>query len=191
MTVHGAGAIDEFRAAIARNAGSALGPVAAEEAAALACARVLELARDAGEPGPVAVPSLDPLLEKLGVVEALRAAGAPLVGPDDAGWRDAVSACLVGVTGSVAAAAETGTVALGCGPGAPRAVSLLPDAHVCLVAASTVEATLEEAFARAVAPGLPPNLVWVSGPSRSADIEKRITLGVHGPRTLEAIIVDS
>lgn len=178
--------VEDFREALARNSAAAHGPLSPQEALAATCERVAALAGDRA----VAVPSADPLLDGLGVVPALRDAGLTLVGPDHPDWRDAVADCAVGVTGSLAAAAETGTVAIECGPGAPRAVSLVPDAHVCLVAAESVEERLEEAFSRAVAGGLPPALLWISGPSRTADIEKRIVLGMHGPRTFEAVIVD-
>lgn len=176
-----------FRDALSRNAGVSHGPLARDAAVAMVCERVRALAGD----DPVAIPSRDPLLEAMGVTEALRGTGFDLVGPDHPAWGEAVARCAVGVTGSRAAVAETGTVAVACGPGAPRAVSLLPDSHVCVVAVSSIEARFEDAFTRAVAEGLPPNLVWISGPSRSADIEKRITLGVHGPRTFEVVLVDA
>lgn len=178
---------ERFRDTVARNAAAAHGPMPPDEARETVCRRVADLAR--GE--AVAVPSADPLLERLGLLPALEAAGVALVGPDHPSWRDVVAGCAVGVTGSLAGVAETGTVAVGCGPGNPRAVSLVPDAHVCLVAASSIEERMEDAFARAVEGGLPPNLVWISGPSRTADIEKRIILGMHGPRTFEAVIVDA
>lgn len=178
--------VEAFRDAVGRNAGVAHGPLSPDEALDTVCKRVAELAR--GE--AVAVPATDPLLGRLGVVRALEIAGLALVAPDHPSWREVVAGCAVGVTGSLAAIAETGTVAVGCGPGVPRAVSLVPDAHVCVVAASSVSERFEDAFVAATSGGLPPNLVWISGPSRSADIEKRITLGVHGPLTFEAVIVD-
>lgn len=160
------------------------GPAAAVE---LVRERAREVAGGAG----VAVPASDPLLERFGVLGALGEAGLDLVRPDHPAWRDAVAECRVGVTGSVAGVSETGTVALACGPGAPRAVSLLPDTHLCLVAASTLHPRFEDALPAVIADGLPPNLVWTTGPSRSADIEKQITLGVHGPRTVEIVLVDA
>lgn len=178
--------IDRFLAKVGANAGVAHGPMSADAAVALLCERVTALAG----PAPVAVPAVDPVLDPLGAVEALAALPLPLLRPDDPSWRESVPGCSVGVTGCLAAVAETGTVALGHGPGLPRAVSLVPDAHVCVVMASLVVETFEEALPLALGAGLPANLVWVSGPSRSADIEKQITLGVHGPRTFEVIVVD-
>lgn len=177
--------IEEFRAAVERNSGTVHGPYPRHEAVATLVGRAVELALGKA----VAVPVRDPVLEAHGVVGALRDAGLPVVAPTHSDWRVAVARAAVGVTGAPAAAAETGTVAVVCGPGAPRAVSLLPDAHLCLVPASVVEPDLAAALARVTSAGLPPALVWVSGPSRSADIDKRITLGVHGPRTFEVVLV--
>lgn len=158
-----------------------------EEAVRLVCERAAELAEGLG----VAVPASDPLLERLGAIDALAEVGLDLVRPDHPAWREAVAACPVGVTGSAAGVVETGTAALACGPGAPRAVSLLPDAHLCLVTASSLHPRFEDALPAVVADGLPSNLVWITGPSRSADIEKQITLGVHGPRTVEIVLIDT
>ncbi len=158
----------------------------ADEAVELVCERAAEAAAGAG----IAAPASDPLMERLGVLDALDRTGLDLVRPDHPAWRDAVAACRVGITGSVAGIVETGTVALACGRGAPRAVSLLPDTHLCVVAASSLHARFEDALPAVTAGGLPPNLVWMTGPSRSADIEKQITLGVHGPRTVEIVLVD-
>lgn len=160
------------------------------EAVELVCKRATEAA-DATEGAGIAVPESDLLMERLGVLDALDRAGLDLVRPDHPAWRDAVAACRVAITGSVAGVVETGTVALACGRGSPRAVSLLPDTHVCLVAASSLHARFEDALPAIAAGGLPPNLVWMTGPSRSADIEKQITLGVHGPRTVEIVLVDT
>lgn len=157
-----------------------------DEAVSLLCERASDLAGGSA----VAVPATDPLMDELRAGEALRRVGLELVPPDDPEWRDRVAACRVGVTGSAAAVVETGTVALACGPGAPRAVSLLPDVHLCLVAASALHERFEDALPAVVDGEPPPNLVWVSGPSRSADIEKQITLGVHGPRTVEIVLAD-
>lgn len=177
---------DRFRSALARNAAGVHGPVPAEQAAKVCAERVVELAGA----GAVAVPALDLVLEPLGVLAALAGTGLALVGPDTPAWLERVAGAAVGVTGAVAGIAETGTVALVCGPGAPRAVSLLPDAHVCVVQARDLYDDVPEAVAAVVGRPLPPALVWVSGPSRSADLEKRITLGVHGPRTFEVIVVE-
>jgi L-lactate dehydrogenase complex protein LldG len=92
------------------------------------------------------------------------------------------------ITGCAVAIAETGTIVLDGGSGQGRRVlSLLPDLHVCVVAASQVVGTVPEALA-----GLSPTRpqTWISGPSATSDIELQRVEGVHGPRRLEVILVE-
>lgn len=180
------GLVVGFRAAVETNSGVVHGPFGVEAARVAVVERARSLAGDA----PVAVPDLDPVLEQAGAVAALEAAHVSMLRPGGPRWRDELAAARVGLTGSIAAVAGTGSVAVSCGPGAPRSVSLLPDAHLCLVRAADLFPTLADALDHVLALGLPPALVWVSGPSRSADIAKQITLGVHGPRTFEVVLVD-
>ena len=93
----------------------------------------------------------------------------------------------------MAAVAASGTVGIACGPVAPRATSLVPPAHICLVFRGTMVEDLAEALRRVRADAdadLPSGLVWVSGPSRSADLELVLTVGVHGPGSVDVIVVD-
>ncbi len=84
--------------------------------------------------------------------------------------------------------ADTGSVVLEAGPEEPRARHLLPEVHVSLLAESRIVAGLEELFA-AIGAALPSALAIVTGPSRSADIEQRLVIGVHGPREVHVVLL--
>lgn len=90
---------------------------------------------------------------------------------------------LVGITGAFCAIAETGTLMLLSGPETPATVSLLPETHVALLSTSRIVAHMEDAWSLLRREhGAPPRAInFVSGPSRTADIEQTVTLGAHGP----------
>lgn len=105
--------------------------------------------------------------------------------------RGAVDGDLVGVTGCYCAIAETGTLMLLSGPDTPATVSLLPETHVAVVAESRIVAGMEEAWnlARAELSQLPRAVNFISGPSRTGDIEQTIVLGAHGPYRVHVVVV--
>lgn len=97
----------------------------------------------------------------------------------------------VGLTGAFAAVAETGTLVLRSGPAHPTTLNFLPDTHIVLVRARQVVGPYEDAWDRLRAEGaLPRTVNFVSGPSRTADIEQTIQLGAHGPRRLHIVLID-
>jgi L-lactate dehydrogenase complex protein LldG len=94
------------------------------------------------------------------------------------------------VTGCAMAIAETGTIVLTGGPTEGRRIlTLLPDVHVCVVRSDDVVADVPDAVAALTANRRP--IVLVSGPSATSDIELERVEGVHGPRNLEVVVVDS
>jgi L-lactate dehydrogenase complex protein LldG len=88
--------------------------------------------------------------------------------------------------------AETGTLMLPSGPDRPTTVNLLPDTAMVLLRASRLVGAYEDAWdrLRAEQGGMPRNVMLVTGPSRSADIEQTLELGAHGPRRLHILLVE-
>ncbi len=98
---------------------------------------------------------------------------------------------LVGITGTFCAIAETGTLMLLSGNETAATTSLLPETHIAVVPASRIVAGMEEGFVllRAEHGALPRAVNFVSGPSRTGDIEQTIVLGAHGPYRVHLIVV--
>jgi L-lactate dehydrogenase complex protein LldG len=107
-------------------------------------------------------------------------------GPSDGGDLNAVSAAFAGI-------AETGTLALVSGPDNPTTLNFLADNHIVLLPREAIEADYESVFAKLRGVygkgGAPRTLNFITGPSRSADIEQRLLLGAHGPRRLHIVVV--
>ena len=96
-----------------------------------------------------------------------------------------------GITGSFAAIAETGTLMLVSGPDMPTRNNFLPDTHVVVLRASEVVAAYEDGWDRLRAAGAMPRTVnFITGPSRTGDIEQRLVLGAHGPRRLHIVLIE-
>lgn len=117
------------------------------------------------------------------MVPALELRHGPATGDDTAGLSRAV-----------AAAAETGTLFLVSGADSPTTINFLPDTHIAVIRASDIVGPYEDAWDRlrqTYGPGILPRTVnLISGPSRTADIEQIIVVGVHGPRRLHIILIE-
>lgn len=97
----------------------------------------------------------------------------------------------VGLTPAFAAVAETGTLMLRSGPDHPTTLNFLPDTHIVVLRADEVVGPYEDAWAKLRAAGAMPRAVnFVSGPSRTADIEQTLQLGAHGPRRLHIVLIE-
>jgi L-lactate dehydrogenase complex protein LldG len=104
--------------------------------------------------------------------------------------REARETDLVGITGAFCAIAESGTLMTMSGRDTPAAASLLPETHIAVVRKSRVVRGMEEAWQLMRDElGAPPRAVnFISGPSRTADIEQTVTLGAHGPYRVHIIL---
>jgi L-lactate dehydrogenase complex protein LldG len=101
--------------------------------------------------------------------------------------RDTVAGADGVLTTCALAIAETGTIVLDAGAGqGRRALTLLPDLHICVVPADRIVAGVPDAIARLAATRAP--ITFISGPSATSDIELNRVEGVHGPRRLEIIV---
>lgn len=109
----------------------------------------------------------------------------------DIAVREARDTDPVGITGAFCAIAETGTLMTLSGRDTPAAVSLLPETHIAVVRKSRIVRGMEEAWQLMRDElGAPPRAVnFISGPSRTADIEQTVTLGAHGPYRVHVIVV--
>ena len=131
-----------------------------------------------------AVVTAEPGLEA--ATEALRAAGVT-VEPYSV---EAGATAGLGLTGAVAGVAATGSLVLDAAVAGGRGAGLLPRVHVCVLPIDRLVPTTAEVFAplQGHPERLPSNLVLVTGPSRTGDIEQILTLGVHGPVAVEILL---
>ncbi len=130
-----------------------------------------------------------------------RAVIAPDPALDALPWHDTVlelragatdGSDAVAVTGTFAAVAETGTLMIASGPDHPTTLDCLPETHVVVLRRDQVVGTYEDGWARlrARGRGTPRTVVFVTGPSRTGDIEQTMQLGAHGPRRLHIVLID-
>jgi len=124
-------------------------------------------------------------LKQLGITEILNSIGVELVSPN-ADKHD-MALCDLGITEVDYLLPETGTIVLSSSANMPRAVSLLPRVHLAIARPEMLRADMHQVFAEAKDTNY---LVFITGPSRTADIELTTTLGVHGPKSLYVWMMD-
>ncbi len=124
-------------------------------------------------------------------LEGLQWDGQPLL---EVETGKAEAADQVSLTGAFAGVAETGTLLLVSGPQAPTTLNFLPETHIAVLRASRMVGPYEDAWERVRAlygrGGLPRTVNFITGPSRTADIEQTIQLGAHGPRRLHIVLIE-
>ncbi len=105
--------------------------------------------------------------------------------------RQASGEDLVGITDCFCGIAETGTLLLLSAPTTPKLHALLPETHICVLSRARIVASMEDAFQllREERTELPRATFFVSGPSRTADIEQTMVIGAHGPYRVHVVLV--
>ena len=176
------------------------GALGREERVELFCRRVGEYRADVHRVDEADVPALitsicaahgaHTLVVPRGVPTEWRAADVELV-EDDGLSAQELDGLDGAFTGCTAAIAETGTIVLTASPlEGRRALTLVPDLHICAVRESQIVQLLPEALALIAAEGLERRpITFISGPSATSDIELSRVEGVHGPRTLVVLVI--
>ena len=141
------------------------------------------------------------LLGRINLTELLRSAGIDSLDyhkltalPMDQ-QRAALLACDIGITSCDCAIAETGTLMMCSRPGQERVASLLPPMHIAIIERHQIVPDLIDAFNQIQNPKsqiqyLPSNVTFITGPSKTGDIELQLTTGVHGPGKWRVIVID-
>lgn len=129
-------------------------------------------------------------LERLGVDGPLKEAGVEVVAWRDLeDFREVAARADIGLSTAEWAIAETGSLVLTSGPGRGRTVTLLPPTYVAVISAEKVLRTVPEAIEKYAEDGVPANVCFHTGPSRSGDIEMSLAIGVHGPGDVHVVLV--
>jgi L-lactate dehydrogenase complex protein LldG len=139
------------------------------------------------------------LLDRLGLSQLLAVASVERIDRDRlcqlsaAEQRQVLLACDVGITSCDCAIAETGTLMMVARPGQERVASLLPPMHIAIVERRQIVPDLIDSFDMLAASGLEQlasNVTFITGPSKTGDIELQLTTGVHGPGKWRVIVVE-
>lgn len=192
------GAAGDCCAAFAAEAQAAGGEVYLVDDLAAAGQEVMRLCREAG--AQRALCWQHPLLDRLELDTLLLAAGVQRIDADSLALlstsqrRELLLSAQVGITSCEWAVAETGSLFLWARPGRERTASLLPPLHIAVIERGQILPDLYDALAKLQALGseqLPSNAVFVTGPSKTGDMELELTTGVHGPGRWCVVVVRS
>ena len=140
----------------------------------------------------IPLPGIGHVVQELGIQSAT---GQLLGAPDRSTRLQALDPVPICISGADAGIAESGTLVVMSGPGRGRLASLLPPIHLAILPADHIVRTLPNAFALLEAEWGSDvvrdrsNITLITGPSRTADIEQSLTLGVHGPKEIHVVIV--
>jgi L-lactate dehydrogenase complex protein LldG len=187
---------DRFEAELAKLSGRSYRVGSAAVVAPL----ILQILAEAGVAAPGDVVRWDdPTVVGLGLDEALTGAGFTVIpfrhGADGRRQAETAEQSVAGITGVDIAIAETGTLVMGSSrleqgaPGRGRTVSLLPPVHIAIVRKEQLVYSTVAVFRRLAQGPMPSQVIFASGPSRSADIENDLSIGVHGPKQAHVIII--
>ncbi|MDT8306730.1 MAG: lactate utilization protein C [Anaerolineae bacterium] len=164
---------------------AARGEVFIEDDLAAAVVRLERLLHNLGAQRVVANP--EPPLDTLDLPVRFPDYAWHVAGENREALRQFCSEADAGLSSAQAALAETGTVIVDNADGRSRLVTLLPPVHIVLLPASRLTSDIFTWTAARSGP-LPPNVTLISGPSKTADIEQTLAVGVHGPRRLSVIV---
>lgn len=157
------------------------------------CAYIEEVAEAAG--ARTIICSNPRVADEFGIANRLAARGIAFISdPSQSDIVTTAERAQIGVTGVDYALAETGSLVLVARPGQPRSVSLLPPVHIALIRPEQIIRGFDELFdllrADFEATGVKSAVTFITGPSRTADIELKLVVGVHGPQQLHAVLLD-
>ena len=147
--------------------------------------------------GEIAMSNAD-IFRDIDLPRALADRGLQILRADETNHHrlvERLATCSVGVTGAAGAIAETGTVVISSDEASAQLVSLLPPVHVAVIRSSQIVSSLSQAISRInqeqidrVDPAR--SVVFITGPSRTGDVELVLSIGVHGPKELHVVIIE-
>ncbi|MDD2498150.1 MAG: lactate utilization protein [Desulfitobacteriaceae bacterium] len=139
-------------------------------------------------PNPMVGVAVSPLIEESGVVELVEKSGGII---DRISGGEPVREFKIGISEMDLGIAQTGSLVQDATDLGKRLVSMLPEIHIALLRGENIVPCLQDALDHFYRKGIPPGYIaFISGPSRTADIERVLTIGVHGPERLVVIVLN-